>query len=79
MNVISFQNKEFEVREIEIAGIGTVLISTDSLNKLLFNANGNYVSEEAITVDESIFYFVEDDEIKLFDAELQDLITKQLK
>lgn len=79
MNIINFQNKEFKIRELELPEIGNVLISTNSLNESLLNETGGYVSNEAIVVDENIFYFVNDNEMKLSDKDLINLITEELK
>jgi hypothetical protein len=79
MDTINFENKEFKVREVELPEIGNVLISTNSLNELLLNEDGGYVSDEAIAVDENIFYFVDDKEMRLSNDELINLITKEVK
>lgn len=79
MDTINFQNKEFEVIELEFPEIGNVFISTSSLNESLLNECGGYVSDEAIMVDESIFYFVNDNEMKLSDEELINLITEEIE
>ena len=74
MDTINFRNEEFKVREVEFPEIGNVLISTNSLNESLLNEFGGYVSNEAISLDENIFYFVDDNEIKLSDEELINII-----
>lgn len=79
MDIINFQNKEFKVRELELPKEGNVLISTISLNESLIDESGRYVSNEAIAVDENIFYFVNDDEMKLSDKKLMNLITEETK
>jgi hypothetical protein len=79
MDTINFQNKEFKVRELEFPEIGNVLISTNSLNESLLNEYGAYASEEAIVVDENIFYFVGNNEIELSDNELMNLIIEEIK
>ncbi len=79
MDIINFQNNEFKIRELELPEIGNVLISTNSLNESLLNETGGYVSNEAIVVDENIFYFVNDNEMKLSDKDLINLITEELK
>jgi len=79
MDIIIFQNKEFKVREVQFPEVGNTLISTISLNESLMNEHGGYVSDEAITVDEKIFYFVNDDEMNLSDEDLINLITEELK
>ena len=79
MVTINFQNKEFKVREIELSEIGNILISTNSLNESLLNKNGGYISDDAITLDENIFYFVNDNEIELSNDELINLINKETR
>lgn len=76
-NKIEFQNREYLLREVELPEIGNVLISTLELNDLLMNKNGGYVSDEAISVDERIYYFVEENEIKLSDDDLIKLLIQQ--
>ncbi len=77
--MITFQNTIYKIREIELAEFGNVLISTEALNVKLLNENGSYVSEEAIRIDEQIFYFVEEDEIELLDTELKEVLINQIK
>ena len=79
MDTINFQNKEFKIRQLELPEIGNVLISTNSLNESLLNESGGYVSDEALVVDENIFYFVNDNEIKLSNKELMNLIKEEIK
>lgn len=79
MNKIEFQNNQYKVREVEIHEIGNVLISTTSLNHLLLNDDGSYVSDEAISIDESIYYFVDKNDIELSDDELISLLTTEVK
>ncbi len=79
MEIINFQNKEFKAREIAFPDMGMVLVSTNSLNELLLDKNGSYVSNEAISVDESVFYFVEESEIELSSNELINLITSNIR
>lgn len=79
MEIIKFQNKEFKAREIVFPDMGMVLVSTNSLNDLLLDNNGSYVSDEAILIDESIFYFVEESEIELNSNELTNLIISNIR
>ena len=79
MDIINFNNKEYKVREVELPELGNVLISTNSLNESLLNKCGAYVSDEAIAVDENIFYFVNDIEIELSDQQLMNLLTEEIK
>lgn len=78
MEIINFQNKEFKAREIDFPEMGIALVATNSLNELLLDKNGRYVSNEAVLIDESIFYFVEEAEIELNSNELINLITSNI-
>ena len=78
MHTIRFQNREFPLREIAISGIGTVNISTVSLNEILLDNQGKYVSDEAIKVDEGICYFVSDEEIVLSDKKLNRIVSSEI-
>jgi len=62
--MIQFQNKEFPTRVLNLPEFGEVLISTTSLNDLLLR-DDDYTSDEASAIDEEIFYFVEEEQIKL--------------
>lgn len=79
MDKIEFQNNQYKLREIELPEIGNVLISTTSLNNFLLNNDDNYVSDEAISVDENIYFFVDENEIELSDDELFNLLTTVVK
>ncbi|HEY8690711.1 MAG TPA: hypothetical protein VIM07_15855 [Chitinophagaceae bacterium] len=77
METIEFQKKQYRIREINLPKFGEVLISTTSLNDVLLK-NGNYVSNEASTIDEQIFYFVNEREINFSDKKLINLITTEV-
>jgi hypothetical protein len=79
MDNIKFQNQIFKVREIDLPEFGNVLISTCSLNNKLINEKGSYISEDALGIDEQLFYFVEDYEITLPNQKLTDIIINQVK
>lgn len=76
--MITFQNTTFKSREINLTEFGDVLISTNALNTLLMNESGSYVSEEAIKIDELIFYFVEEHAIDLPEDELRTLLLTEV-
>jgi hypothetical protein len=77
-NTICFRGKTYPAREIEIPDYGAVLISTSSLNDALMNDDhSDFVSDEARTIDEQIYYFVEDSEIGLGDVTLAKLLIAQ--
>lgn len=71
---IEFKNQIFKVRELDMPEFGNVLISTTTLCDLLIDGNGNYLSEEAISVDEKLFFFVEENEINSDESELIETI-----
>ncbi|MDX2174274.1 MAG: hypothetical protein SFY56_14325 [Bacteroidota bacterium] len=75
---IHFQNKDFKVRELDLPEFGSVLISTTSLSNLIVDENGNYLSDEAIAIDEQLFFFVEENEIDLDENELITIINSAI-
>lgn len=77
MNTIVFQNKKYPIRKIKLMKLGEILISTISLNKLLLKG-GNYVSNEAMFVDEQIYYFVNSRQIKLGQERLTKLVNSEV-
>ena len=79
MDIIKFQNNDFKIREIELPDLGNVIISVSSLNEILLNENGSYISEEAKHIDEQIFYFLEDNEIEFNDEVLIKLIKLEVR
>ena len=78
MDTISFNNIEFSIREIEHPDLGMVFISVNSLNELLFNDDGSYFSNEAESIDDMIYYFVDDSEIKLLEKDLINLLVLEV-
>jgi hypothetical protein len=77
--MIIFQNRRYKTRELELPEFGDVLISTDTLNDNLLGENGSYASEQALNIDEQVFYFVEEHEIELPDTKLKRLLINQIK
>jgi hypothetical protein len=77
MELIEFQGKKYPVVIINMP-FGERKISTESLNESLMNTDGSYVSESAIFVDESIFYFVSDKNIVLESDSLAKLILSEI-
>jgi hypothetical protein len=78
MNTIEFNTKKFKIREIDLPEFGNVSISTTSLNQLLLKEDGSYTSDEAIKIDEQIFYFVEENEIELPEEKLRNLLLLEI-
>ena len=66
---ITFRGVSYPTRVVDIPGYGEELISTEELNKVLFDDNDNYVSNEAKHIDEEIFFFAPDKAVRTFDDE----------
>lgn len=77
MNEIVFQGKSYPIALINMP-FGERIISTENLNGVLMNSDGSYVSDEARVLDESIFYFVEDESISISETELTNKILVEL-
>ena len=70
MDAVIFDNRQYPMRQVEIENVGLRFIASTDLNKQLVTAEGSYTSEEAKTVDEHIYFFVEPDILNLNDLEL---------
>ena len=77
--MIQFKDALFKTRTIELPEFGEVLISTNSLNEILMDDEGAYMSSEAEYIDQNIFYFVEDHEIDLPEKKLQELLISEIR
>lgn len=77
MEQIKFNNELFPFREVEF-DFGKRLISTENLNEKILDNNGNYSSEEARYIDESIFFFVDNISINLEEKTLISKIISEL-
>ena len=67
--IITFGNKKYYGRSVCLDGY-EYLVAEIRLNEVLFNDNGNYTNEEARKIDESVFFFADEQEIKLSDDSL---------
>ena len=61
--MIKFNGKEYPTKLLNIPDFGEKLVSVESLEETLFDAEGFYVSDEAQVIDEKIFFYVPDDVI----------------
>jgi hypothetical protein len=77
MEKINFEGKEYPTLLLNFP-FGERQISTEKLNEDLMNFDGSYVSENARFIDESIFYFVDEENLKLDEAELTQLILSEI-
>ena len=78
VEIISYSDVHYPVRQVNIGMLGDILISTTLLNDALVDSNGAYVTEDAVHVDETICYFVHPDEIYLEESELRKLLEHEL-
>jgi len=78
VDIISYSEVEYPVRQVNIRIYGDILISTTLLNDALVNSSGAYVTEDAVRVDEAICYFVQPNEIYLEESELRNLLEHEL-
>jgi hypothetical protein len=76
MTLIEFNDKKYPTRLLNIPGFGAMLVSVESLEKSLHNAEGFYVSDEARLVDEKIFFYVPDDIIDDDDESLTEFVEE---
>ena len=60
-NYVRLHGVKYSTREITLPEYGTVTISTEKLSDNLFTEAGDYISNEAKTIDEDIFFFVPED------------------
>lgn len=60
---IEFNGKKYPVKEVYIEDFGNRPASVLSLADELITEDGDFVSEEAKAIDETIFFYVEDGEI----------------
>lgn len=75
--VIEFNGKRYPARQVTI-GRNIMLVSVKSLAEVLFDDDGIPVSDYAECVDNEVFFYVDDDEISLEDAELVRVVMENL-
>ncbi len=76
MPIIIFENRNYRIRPVEISEVGTRIIASKALEKALFSKEGQYKSEVARYIDEQIYFFVENSELRLKESELTKYIKK---
>jgi len=75
---VLYQGTEYPIKQVTLPEFGNVRISTCSLNDKLLNKNKTYVSTEAQAIDEKIFFFVDEQNIYMPNADLRKLIIKEV-
>lgn len=77
MSTIDFNGEAYPIRDIQMPfGLRTVAVS--KLNDALVNAEGTYSTNDAIKVDEKIFFFLNEDEFNLSEMEIVKTILESL-
>lgn len=77
MEFIEFEGRKYPTVIVNLP-FGERKISNTDLNERLLTTDGNYVSEKARLIDESIFYFVEDRMLRFRKNELSKLILSEI-
>jgi len=63
VHFIKYHGKRYPVRYVNVDG-GSLMVSVESLNKALFVSGGSeYKNAEARRVDDSVFFFLDDENI----------------
>jgi hypothetical protein len=79
MDSIFFNRVLYPIRTIDLIKWGVVNISTTNLECLLLDSNtDDYVSDEARSIDEMIFYYVEKNQLNLPKLEFTQLLQSEL-
>ena len=81
IDYISLEGTEYPIRDLRLAEYEVnVKIAGESLEKIIFDADGNYTSRESQLLDELIFFYVPDDLIlNASDDEADRYVTDNLK
>jgi hypothetical protein len=77
--MIIFDDKLHESKWVNLQEFGNVLIAKITLRDILLNDVCEYISKEAAVIDESIFFYVLDDDFDLSNKSLSKLMMSQLK
>lgn len=78
METIMFNGMQYKARVIKVKTFGERLIAGESLEEKLLDEKGNYVSDEARLVDESVFFYVEDKWLNADDEQLETKVRKEI-
>lgn len=75
---VTFQGKEFTIREVYLPNNGVlgsfVNVAPIELETLLYDADNEFVSEEAEEIDEEIYFYANPDQFELPEEELVKII-----
>jgi hypothetical protein len=77
--MIIFDDKLHESKWVNLPEFGNVLIAKITLRDVLLNDVCEYTSKEAAVIDESIFFYVQDDDFNRNNKSLSKLMMSQIK
>lgn len=77
MSQIEFENRKFKIRDVNVRNEGLKAISLLELNKALFQENGDYKSDKARSIDEQIYFFVDEEVLNLNDNLLSQYVSER--
>lgn len=77
-STLYYEGRQYPARIVMIPGHGERVISVQSLRDKLIDWGGSPVDEEAESVDNGVFFYVDDDDITLGDADLARLVMDGL-
>lgn len=73
---VELNGHAFNIRVLDVKGpLNGKTISTENLNEMLFGEDGDYISEDARQLDETIMFYVPVDKITLADEQLAEYIN----
>jgi hypothetical protein len=75
-STLYYEGRQYPARIAMIPGHGEKVVSILTLQKELINEGGSPVDEEAESVDNSVFFYVDDYDIMLGDRELANLVME---
>ena len=81
LNTITYKGVEYPTREIDVNVDGErhhYTVSTTELNSAIYNDETGYPDAEAQAIDESIFYYLDEEEWKMSDKELSEYLSKNV-
>lgn len=76
-NEVVFQGETYKTREVQVPLTCSCLIGTEDLEAVLMD-DDDFVSEEAMKIDERICYYVTNEEMNLPEDELSALLHNYL-
>lgn len=77
---IEFRGRSYRLRTIDFGGeLGVLRVASEHLDELLIDSTGQYISKEAESVDEQIFYFIPAASFRLSDDKLRTKVLSEIR